>query len=118
MNQQTTDDLRVLKSNAKLTPTRVSSYDDMSLATNATYEVILPQDYLHMLNCVCVYDVVKTHKCYNAGDTWRCAATRLTADAYSQVLDNFWNKPTYKRPYYYIHNINTSTSLPTNPYNS
>ena len=27
---------------------------------------------------------------------------------YSQVLDNFWNKPTYKKPYYYIHNVNTS----------
>ena len=26
---------------------------------------------------------------------------------YSRVLDNFWNKPTYKHPYYYIHNINT-----------
>jgi hypothetical protein len=26
---------------------------------------------------------------------------------YSQVLDNFWNKPTYKKPYYYIHNVNT-----------
>ena len=25
---------------------------------------------------------------------------------YSQVLDNFWNKPTYKNPYYYIHNVN------------
>jgi hypothetical protein len=26
---------------------------------------------------------------------------------YSRVLDNFWNKPTYKHPYYYIHNVNT-----------
>jgi hypothetical protein len=25
---------------------------------------------------------------------------------YSRVLDNFWNKPTYKHPYYYIHNVN------------
>ena len=34
---------------------------------------------------------------------------------YSQVLDNFWNSPTYKRPYYYIHNKNTSNIVPTNP---
>ena len=47
---------------------------------------------------------------------------------YSQVVDNFWNKPTYKNPYYYIHNVNinndsqedsviTRASVPTNPYN-
>jgi hypothetical protein len=81
----------------------------------ATYEVILPSDYLHLLNCIVIYNVLKTYKCYNAGDTWRAAATRLTADAYSQVLDNFWLKPTYKRPYYYIHNINSYDTVPTNP---
>ena len=32
---------------------------------------------------------------------------------YSQVLDNFWNKPDYKRPYYYIHNVNDNTQIPT-----
>jgi len=31
-------------------------------------------------------------------------------------LDNFWNRPSYKKPYYYIHNINPSTVNPTNPY--
>ena len=74
----------------------------------ATYEVIMPSDYLHILNCICIYKVNKTYKCYNKDDTWRAAATRLTADMYSQVLDNFWNKPTYKRPYYYIHNVNNT----------
>ena len=73
-----------------------------------------------MLNCICIYNVRKTYKCYNAGDTWRAAATRLTADAYSQVLDNFWLRPTYKRPYYYIHNINSVNdgSIPTYPYDN
>ena len=81
----------------------------------ATYYVDLPSDYLHLLNCIVVYNVKRTYKCYNKGDTWRCAATRLTSDAYSQVLDNFWLKPSYKRPYYYIHNINKSVEVPTNP---
>lgn len=117
INQQTTDDLRVLKATALLTPKKITeTYKDLSLAMGATYEVILPDDYLHILNCICIYDVKKTYKCYNKDDTWRCAATRLTADAYSQVLDNFWNRPTYKRPYYYIHNVNIYTDLPTNPY--
>ena len=118
INQQTTDDLRVLKATAMLDPVHTDDYKGMTMAGDnhmATYEVIMPSDYLHILNCICIYKVNKTYKCYNAGDTWRAAATRLTADAYSQVLDNFWNKPTYKRPYYYIHNVNTSVTVPTNP---
>ena len=111
INQQTTDDLRVLKATALLKPTKITSYDGLTMAGDnalATYEVVMPSDYLHILNCICIYKVNKTYKCYNAGDKWRAAATRLTADMYSQVLDNFWNKPTYKRPYYYIHNVNSS----------
>ena len=118
INQQTTDDLRVLKGTALLTPKKVNDYNGLSLANMATYEVILPSDYLHLLNCICIYNVRKTYKCYNAGDTWRAAARKLTADTYSQVLDNFWLKPTYYRPYYYINNVNTSEFNPTNPYNS
>lgn len=117
INQQTTDDLRVLKATALLDVTKVDNYAGLSLAGGATYEVNMPMDYLHLLNCICIYNVKKTYKCYNEGDTWRAAATRLTADAYSQVLDNFWLRPTYKRPYYYIHNINQNQTVPTNPYN-
>lgn len=124
INQQTTDDLRVLKVTAILDPKKVNYYNDLTtMGEDATYEVRLPSDYLHVLNCICVYKVNKTYKCYNAGNTWRAAATRLTADAYSQVLDNFWNRPTYKRPYYYIHNVNTfkdtgftEETTPTNSY--
>lgn len=126
MNQQTTDDLRVLKATAKLKPAKINDYSGLSLANGANYEVIMPYDYLHLLNCICIYKVKKTFKCYNAGDTWRAPAKRLTADMYSQVLDNFWNKPTYKKPYYYIHNVNSVSdtsaaaraNVPTNPYNS
>jgi len=117
VNQQSTDDLRVLKGSAKLTPTKVNEYSELSLANEAVYEVIMPSDYLHLLNCICIYNVKKTFKCYNAGDTWRAAAKRLTSDMYSQVLDNFWTKPTYYRPYYFIHNVNTSSTAPYNPYN-
>lgn len=115
INQQTTDDLRVLKATAILTPTKVNSYNDLSMASNACYEVIMPSDYLHILNCVCIYNVKQQYKCYNKNDKWRAAARRLTADMYSQVLDNFWNRPTYKRPYYYIHNVNEYTNVPTDP---
>jgi len=34
----------------------------------ATYEAQLPPDYMHLLNCICVYKVNKRYKCYNEGD--------------------------------------------------
>lgn len=116
-----------------LKPTKVTDYTGLSLANGANYEIVMPSDYLHLLNCICIYKVKKTFKCYNAGDTWRAPAKRLTADMFSQVMDNFWNKPTYKKPYYYIHNVNSEkdsittnegvvtvnrAANPTNPYNS
>ena len=113
INQQTTDDLRVLKATALLTPVKITDYSGLTEANGATYSVILPSDYMHMLNCICIYDVLKTYECHDKGKPYRAAARRLTADMYSQVLDNFWNQPKYYRPYYYIHNINTNN---TNPY--
>ena len=118
VNQQTTDDLRVLKATTVLTPQKSNDYEGLTTYNGnmATYYVNMPSDYLHLLNCICIYRLQKTYKCYNVGDSWRAPATRLTADMYSQVLDNFWNKPTYKKPYYYIHNVNSYTDVPTNPY--
>ena len=33
-------------------------------------------------------------------------ATKLTADSWSSVVDDVYNQPTKKRPYYYVHNQN------------
>ena len=121
ISQQTTDDLRVLKATALLEPKKCKEYgvtSEIGRMMGATYEVVMPSDYLHILNCICIYDVNKTFKCYNKGDVWRRAATRLTADVYSQILDNFWLRPTYRRPYYYIHNINQSQPGSYVPYDN
>lgn len=120
INQQSTDDLRVLKATSLLNPVKCHAYGGLTSIgrmMGATYEVILPQDYLHILNCICIYEVRKTTKCYNKGDVWRRQAEKLTADKYSQVLDNMWLKPTYRRPYYYIHNVNIENRIiqPTDP---
>jgi hypothetical protein len=57
----------VLKSTAILTPKKVEAYKDKKISRllGATYEVELPSDYLHMLNCICVYKVDAAYKCYN-----------------------------------------------------
>lgn len=126
IGQQTADDLRVLKATTILEPTKITEANSLpdkfktygaglSKLFGATYEVNLPLDYLHMLNCVCIYKLNKRFKCYDKGDQVQFAAKRLTADSWSVVINDFYNRPLPERPYYYIHNINTSTDLPTNP---
>lgn len=119
-NQQSTDDIRVLKSTAILQPTLAdATYSGVSSTANslysAVYEVDLPLDYLHILNCVCNYKVHKNYECYNADTYVQFGAKRLTADMWSQIINNFYMRPTYKNPYYYLHNVNSSNALPTNP---
>ena len=112
-DQQKSDDLRVLKSSAALTPV----LDELNiqrgqLYTN-TYAVDLPDDYLHILNCVVEYKLLRTYKCYNKDSYWQQGALRLPADASSQIINNYYLRPCYKRPYYYIINNTLESSYPT-----
>lgn len=141
VNQQTTDDLRVLKSTAYLTPvkfnrtnqalhsdanSRASSYlsrahSSIQSLHGATYEVELPIDYLHLLNCICIYYVAKQKDCWDAGSYIEVPATRLTADSWGQIVTDIYNRPSPMKPYYYIHNQNTQVNnsvLPTSPITS
>lgn len=155
INQQTTDDLRVLKSTTFLTPQKVnitgrsssiqnnatqntaattgnsnapsggyngiatsslsSKHSSIQSLHGATYEVFLPIDYLHMLNCVCIYYVAKTKDCWDAGSYIEIPANRLTADSWSQIITDIYNRPSPMKPYYYIHNLNQKNTLPTDP---
>lgn len=156
INQQTTDDLRVLKATTFLTPHKVelagrasgaakdsaiqntkavtgnqdspeggytgqaSSYlskahRSIQSLHGATYEVYMPIDYLHMLNCVCIYYVAKQKDCWDAGSYIEIPATRLTADSWSQIITDIYNRPSPMCPYYYIHNLNQQQVLPTDP---
>lgn len=108
VNQQTTDDLRVLKSTATLLPTKAPSTGNKALdyLQGATYFVDMPDDYLHLLNCICLFDVKQDRECWNAGGVMVVGATKLTADSWSSIVDDVYNRPSKKRPYYYIHNQN------------
>ena len=114
INQQTTDDVRVLKSTVTL---EVKDSNNAELKNgidvtkkgslyNSVYEFDLPTDYLHLLNCICEYKVLKPFKCYDANTYVQFSAERLTADSWSTVINNVYTRPTYKRPYYYLHNVN------------
>lgn len=75
----------------------------------------MPIDYLHMLNCVCIYYVAKQKDCWDAGSYIQIPATRLTADSWSQIVTDIYNRPSPMRPYYYIHNQASNITIPTSP---
>ena len=105
VNQQTTDHVRVLKSTAILAPIgilgeennaygkKTTSVTSLNSLYGATYEFELPTDYLHLLNCICNFKVKKQFKCYDAGTYVQFGAKRLTADAWSQIINNFYMRP-------------------------
>ena len=122
IDQQSTDDIRVLKTSTVLKPAKLvgpgsDAYSQLADGMfKSSYYVDLPADYMHLLNCIVEYKVnVSNFKCYNKGDTVYFAARRLTPDMYTQVLNNAYMRPMYKRPYYYLNNINTSSTIVTNP---
>lgn len=115
MDQQTSDDLRVLKSTAILKPEVCDKYG-ASPFRRGTYQVNLPDDYLHILNCTCIFKADKDNRCDEAGRYVEYGATRLTADMFPTISRNAYTRPQYRHPYYYIHNVNSSTSMPTNPF--
>lgn len=119
VNQQKTDDLRVLKGTAVLEPTLQTIYPTIignvsnSPLYMATYDVTLPDDYLHILNCLVEYKVLKRFKCYDPNTYVHFGAKRLTADMMGQIINNYFMRPSYDRPYYYINNVNITNKYPT-----
>ena len=110
VNQQTTDDIRVLKATTKILVDSENKNKNPDSLYGSAYEFDLPKDYLHILNCICEYKVNKPFKCYDSGTIVHFKANRLTADLYGEILNNYYMRPSYKRPYYYINNINTNKS--------
>lgn len=111
VNQQSTDDLRVLKTSAIVPLTKggvLPEEEDYDFKTSAlfgaSYTGELPKDYLHMLNCIVEYEVKQPFKCYEPTEKVQFAARRLTSDMFSGILNNAYMRPMYKRPYYYINN--------------
>lgn len=110
MNQQSTDDLRVLKSGITL-PVQLRTDDITYPVPNeiSAYYCILPNDYLHMLNCVITFDRTNNKgkgKCDDSasGLAHTALARKLTADMYPSIIQNAYFKPSYKNPYYSITN--------------
>ena len=115
-NQQSTDDLRVLASTTTLKPSSQSYGIEDLYPSEGTSIFELPQDYLHILNCICIFQLQQPYKCKPANSYYRAKATKLTADIWGGIMNDYYQRPLPTRPYYYIHNINTTTTSPTNLY--
>lgn len=102
----------MLKSSVILTPSLTTIYGTSTLY-GKTYEVDLPDDYLHILNCVVEYKVASNSGCFKVNDIFNIGAKKLTSDMWSQVVSNYYTKPTYKNPYFFINNVTTTSSFPT-----
>ena len=116
INQQSSDDLRVLKATDQINVSKSANKISSGIGKVADkqkfiYSVKLPDDYMHILNCIVEFEVKKQFKCYNQGDHVDFPARRLTADMAAGIMHNVYMKPDYKRPYFYINNINKVANI-------
>lgn len=106
INQQTSDDLRVLVGTSYITSLTLKTGNPLQAAT---YIAQLPVDYFHLLNCIVEYTTTQKFKCYTAQQKVYFGCKRLTADMYPGIIHNYYAKPSYKNPYYYIHSDTQQT---------
>ena len=101
INQQSNDDLRVL------TTTKV--YEEIGEGNTVT----LPSDYVHLLNCIVTVSSSNSDNTCGSSNTsgYRTAAKQLTSDRYAGILNNYYVKPTPKRPYYMLKSSNNKIEV-------
>ena len=98
INQQSNDDLRVL--------TTTKAYNVVN-----DNRVELPEDYVHLLNCIVTIAPTSIGGCRNS-QAFETAAKRITSDRYAGILNNYYLKPTPKRPYYMLKSSNSRVESP------
>lgn len=109
--QQTTDDLSALKRTAILP---IKTEDPYMAMERRFYYCPLPEDYLHILNCIVTFEnsnndnsegkqcCCKDNEDNTKSKSKSVLARRLTADQYPSIVINAYLKPTHKRPYFFI----------------
>lgn len=108
MNQQLTDDLRVLTKTKALA--RVQNPGGDIMGTSHRFQ--LPDDYVHILNCICEFKDTKA-RC-NQCPTIRQGANKLDTSQWPHVINNYYMRPSVKQPYYYIINIEDPNAVTSN----
>ena len=108
-NQQSSDDLGFLQTTTIISARNKTPRKEFN---DVVWEFILPSDYLHMLNCMAEFtSSTSSARCANEDPkviTSMCQ--RLTADLYPGIINNYYMKPSHKKPYYYIINRNENNN--------
>lgn len=117
INQQLTDDLRVL-----MRTVGIEGDDKIIRSTGnnnvfgESYTVKLPDDYYHILNCVCSFSAInKANRCGKTEYDFHIGANKLDTSQWSSIITNYYMKPSVKRPYYYISNVNDPLAVENLP---
>ena len=81
------------------------------------YQIPMPDNYLHLKNCIAVYKVTKAFGCYKVNDTITFGATRMTAELEPVFSWNYYITPKWFKPFYYINKqpIPKRQNIPNNP---
>lgn len=104
-NQQLTDDLRVLVRTVRLTP-RGGTPPSNVFGDSVSFA--LPEDYVHLLNCVCEF----SSQCGSCRpeEKIHIGANKMSSNEWSQIINNYYMRPSMRQPYYYIQNtVDTDT---------
>lgn len=110
--QQLTDDLRVFTKTVKLIP----QLEQSANVFDSSYRVELPNDYVHILNCICeITDHKPKKKCDGDSITYQIGANKVNTNQWPHLIENHYMKPSVKRPYYYIINVEDPRSIGTPP---
>lgn len=109
VNQQVSDDLRVLKKGFPLlsstVPSPFTSFTNMGVLNGITLQ--LPRDYMHMLSCSIQFTTINK-VCGEYKNIVR-GAQRMQTESVSGVIDNFYTKPSIRKPYFYPNYKNEPT---------
>lgn len=91
-DQQSVDDLNELK---------VVDYSIPLSFQGLRYKGSLPTNYLHILNCQIEFKANTKFSCYKENDVFLKSAQRIPTSSVRFVENNFYLKPSYKKPYFY-----------------
>lgn len=112
-SMQLSDDLQALVKSTNVTinglnVTYADGYTGTTAGANgflygsALYRFTLPDDYMHLLNCVTNIQTKLPYKCAAAGYVHGGGAKRLTSDLAANIMNNAFLKPDYRTTYYQI----------------
>lgn len=99
-NQLLTDNLRVLTRTKSLT----------GIFKDGVYLYQLPEDYWHLLpGSILNYTV--TPACIGGPTTYQAMVIKADSQMNSGIFKDYYTKPSYKRPYIYMHEIHIGTLI-------